>query len=124
MPDPMPEAELRDVEEIAMVKSEPVGGGSTEQQVAEADYMENYENYEGYEEEEGSYDGALLASGGGVDGNKGDILNLLRKMSFVLVWHGMCATQLCGMRGSTSSLVHCLFVVARKPVSGTQAFVS
>ena len=28
------------------------------------------------------------------------------------------------MQGSTSSLVHCLFVVARKPVSGTQAFVS
>jgi len=71
MSDPMPEAELRDVEEIAMVKSEPVGGGSTEQQVAEADYMESYENYEGYDEEEGSYDGALLASGGGVDGNKG-----------------------------------------------------
>jgi len=70
MSDPMPEAELRDVEEIAMVKSEPVGGGATEQQVAEADYMESYENYEGYEEEEGSYDGALLASGGGVDGNK------------------------------------------------------
>ena len=72
----MPEAELRDVEEIALVKSEPVGGGVAEQQqVAEADYMESYENYEGYDEEEGSYDGALLASGGGVDGNKGDIKN-------------------------------------------------
>ena len=71
----MPEAELRDVEEIAMVKSEPVGGGAAEQQVAEADYMESYENYEGYDEEEGSYDGALLVSGGGVDGNKGDIKN-------------------------------------------------
>ena len=77
MSDPMPEAELRDVEEIAMVKSEPVGGGVAEQQVAEADYMESYENYEGYDEEEGSYDGALLASGGGVDGNKGDTLKIL-----------------------------------------------
>ena len=75
--DPMPEAELRDVEEIAMVKSEPVGGGGAEQQVAEADYMESYENYEGYDEEEGSYDGALLAGGGGVDGNKGDTLKIL-----------------------------------------------
>ena len=108
MSDPMPEAELRDVEEIAMVKSEPVGGGSTEQQVAEADYMESYENYEGYEEEEGSYDGALLASGGGVDGNKGD--NHLsshpsRKKfqgdSFVVVWHARqhsksCPLFICG----------------------------
>ena len=78
----MPEAELRDVEEIAMVKSEPVGGGAAEQQVAEADYMESYENYEGYDEEEGSYDGALLAGGGGVDGNKGDSLKILTTPTF------------------------------------------
>ena len=73
----MPEADLREVEEVAMVKSEPVGGGSSEQQVADADYMENYESYEGYEEEEGSYEGALLATGGSIDGNKGDHHNHL-----------------------------------------------
>jgi len=95
MSDPMPEAELREVEEIAMVKSEPVGGGSTEQQVAEADYMESYENYEGYDEEEGSYDGALLASGGGVDGNKGEqeYESMLKSMIDRVAVEGVAAIQ-------------------------------
>ena len=75
--DPMPEVDLREVEEVAMVKSEPVGGGSSEQQVADVDYMESYESYDGYEEEEGNYEGALLATGGSVDGNKGDRHNHL-----------------------------------------------
>ena len=72
---PVPEVEMDDeVEEVAMVKSEPgsLGGAGGEQQLAEADYSENYENYEGYEEEpeEGGYEGSLMPAGG-VDGNKG-----------------------------------------------------
>jgi len=69
----MQEATVEDpeVEEVAMVKSEPVGGAGVEQQVAEADYLETYDSYEGYEEEEGGYEGAMMAGGGaGMDGNK------------------------------------------------------
>jgi len=71
----MQEATVEDpeVEEVAMVKSEPVGGAGVEQQVAEADYLETYDSYEGYEEEEGGYEGAMMAGGGaGMDGNKGN----------------------------------------------------
>ena len=81
-PSPMPsfqqhqEPEVHEIEEVAMVKSEPGslhGSGAQEHhQLVEQDFAESYEAYEGYEEdgEEGGYEGALMPSSG--DANKGN----------------------------------------------------
>jgi len=97
--DHVSEVELdNEVEEVAMVKSEPgsLAGAAAEQQLAEQDYSENYESYEGYEEEpeEGNYEGTLMPTGG-VDGNKGEqeYEAMLRSMIARVDWEGVPAIQ-------------------------------
>lgn len=109
-----------EVEEVAMVKSEPgsLAGAQSEQQLAEQDYSENYESYEGYEEEteEGNYEGTLMPTGG-VDGNKDYLKNLIYG-KIMKLGGGSYQCSDCGMTKGKGGLTSLKNHVEAKHLSG------